>query len=51
MCGMRMLQKMRHCLVNSLGGQGDADWELSFPVLQKPCPSPQYGLRTGSAAC
>ena len=30
MCGMRMLQEMRHCLVYSLGSQGDTSFEDEF---------------------
>ena len=29
-CGMRMLQEMRHCLVYSLGSQGDTSFEDEF---------------------
>ena len=30
MCGMRMLQEMKHCLVYSLGSQGDTSFEDEF---------------------
>ena len=29
-CGMRMLQEMKHCLVYSLGSQGDTSFEDEF---------------------
>ena len=30
MCGMRALQEMKHCLVYSLGSQGDTSFEDEF---------------------